>query len=153
METLGNYMRQQRQQAGISIEDVANRTKIRSALVRSMEEDRLEDLPGGIFLRGFVRAYMDVVGSDSQRALELLDSGAGPEQPAHVLTARAYVEPEHHNPGRFRLAHLLVLVVALLAMMAAFYLSSGTNRTDRTVTSIQTTDVDSGTTRSFTPPR
>lgn len=153
METLGVFLKQQREKSGISVEEIGAKTKVRVALLKEMEEDHLENLPGGVFLRGFVKAYTDAVGCDGQKGLELLDAQVAPEQPAQVLATSEYVGEERHNPGRFRLAHLLVLVVSLLAMMAVFFLSSGANRSDQAVTSIQVTDVDSGTTRSFTPPQ
>lgn len=152
METVGTYLRTQREKAGLSLEGISAATKIRVSLLGDLESDSLDDLPGGVFLRGFVRSYLDVLHVNPDRGLELLDAQVEPEALAPCYTAAPCVQEDPSVGGRtFKLAHLLVLVVALLAMMGAYFLTSNTDMTGQTVSSAQTTDVDSGTTRSFTP--
>jgi cytoskeleton protein RodZ len=151
METVGSYLKQQRERAGVALENVATATKIRASLLQDLESDRLDRLPGGVFARGFVRAYADAIRVRPDRALELLDG---------QTTGTADVDPTYASPlaaeaegpsGRFRVAHLLVLLVALLTMLGAYFMIAGPGQERNSVSSAQTTDVDSGTTRSFTP--
>jgi len=136
----------------VSLEGISAATKIRVSLLGDLEEDSLDDLPGGVFLRGFVRSYLDVLHVNPDRGLELLDAQVEPEVLAPCYTSGPCVQDDPSlGSGKFKLAHLLVLVVALLAMMGAYFLTSKTEMAGQTVSSAQTTDVDSGTTRSFTP--
>ncbi|HKP69395.1 MAG TPA: helix-turn-helix domain-containing protein [Pyrinomonadaceae bacterium] len=68
--TLGEKLRQAREERGISISEVAEQTRISSLYLKSIEEDNYKPLPGGIFNKGFVKAYAKYVGMDEQEALQ-----------------------------------------------------------------------------------
>jgi cytoskeletal protein RodZ len=68
--TLGEKLRQAREERGISISEVAEQTRISSLYLKSIEEDNYKPLPGGIFNKGFVKAYAKYVGLDEQEALQ-----------------------------------------------------------------------------------
>lgn len=63
-------MRQAREERGISIGEVAEQTRISSLYLKSIEDDNYKPLPGGIFNKGFVKAYAKYVGMDEQEALQ-----------------------------------------------------------------------------------
>ena len=56
------YLRAQRERAGLSIEDIARVTKIPERSLRQLEEGKFEELPADVFVRGFLRSYARVVG-------------------------------------------------------------------------------------------
>ena len=68
--TLGEKLRQAREERGISISEVAEQTRISSLYLKSIEDDNYKPLPGGIFNKGFVRSYAKYVGLDEQEALQ-----------------------------------------------------------------------------------
>src|SRR4030095_269631 len=68
--TLGENLRQSREERGISISEVAEQTRISSMYLESIENDNYKPLPGGIFNKGFVKAYAKYVGIDEQEALQ-----------------------------------------------------------------------------------
>lgn len=68
--TLGEKLRQAREERGISISEVAEQTRISSLYLKSIEDDNYKPLPGGIFNKGFVKAYAKYVGVDEQEALQ-----------------------------------------------------------------------------------
>lgn len=75
MGAFGEKLRKQREQQGISLEAVSNTTKISIRMLRALEEERFEQLPGGVFNKGFVRAYARHVGLDEEEAIaEYLDT-------------------------------------------------------------------------------
>jgi cytoskeleton protein RodZ len=49
-----------------SIDDVSRSTKISSAVLRAIENDDFAKVPGGLFARGFLRAYARDVGLDAE---------------------------------------------------------------------------------------
>ncbi|BAZ37424.1 hypothetical protein NIES4101_33450 [Calothrix sp. NIES-4101] len=61
---IGAYLRQARAEKNISIEQVAMRTRIRSAFIEAMEEGRGDDLPEAVFVQGFIRRYCDAIEID-----------------------------------------------------------------------------------------
>ncbi len=150
METIGSYLRQQRERAGVSLEQVSKTTKIRGALLTSLEADRFDDLPGGVFVRGFVRAYSDAIGMRPDRAMELLDGQVEPT-PAEATYASPLDGQDDSGGRRLKLAHMAVLACAILSLLGAYVLLTGPDQSRASVSAAETTDVDSGTTKAFSP--
>ena len=67
--TLGEFLRQERERRGITIEQVASATKISVRLLHSIEADRYGELPAKPFVRGFVQSYARFVGLDAAEVL------------------------------------------------------------------------------------
>lgn len=61
---VGETLRMAREQRGLSLDVISQRTKIGTEKLRAIEENDIQRLPSGIFLRGFVRAYAREVGLD-----------------------------------------------------------------------------------------
>jgi transcriptional regulator with XRE-family HTH domain len=59
-------LREAREQRGISVEELSRRTKIGVSTLHALERGQTDRLPGGIFVRGFLRAYAREVGLDSE---------------------------------------------------------------------------------------
>jgi len=66
----GARLRRTRVRLGIEIDDVGRATKVNPVYLRSIEEERFEDLPARVYVRGFVTAYASCLGLDSRRAVE-----------------------------------------------------------------------------------
>ena len=54
---MGETLRIAREQRGLSLDELSRKTKISTLALRAIEENDIQRLPGGIFLRGFLRAY------------------------------------------------------------------------------------------------
>jgi cytoskeletal protein RodZ len=65
----GDKLRKQREQRGIELDAISNTTKISTRMLRALEEEHFDQLPGGVFNKGFVRAYARHVGLDEQEAI------------------------------------------------------------------------------------
>jgi len=67
--SFGEKLRKQREQRGIALEAISNATKISPRMLRALEEEHFEQLPGGVFNKGFVRAYARQVGLNEEEAV------------------------------------------------------------------------------------
>src|SRR6202040_2454234 len=67
--TFGEKLRQQREQRGISLDAISTVTKISPRMLRAIEDEHFDQLPGGVFNKGFVRAYARQVGLDEEEAV------------------------------------------------------------------------------------
>lgn len=61
-ESAGRFLRQLREGAGLSLKDVAHRTKISPMRLEQIEQERFERLPAAVYLRGFVLEYAKALG-------------------------------------------------------------------------------------------
>jgi cytoskeleton protein RodZ len=69
MGSFGDRLKKQREQRNISLDDISLSTKIGTRMLRALEEEKFEQLPGGIFNKGFVRAYARHVGLDEEQTI------------------------------------------------------------------------------------
>jgi cytoskeleton protein RodZ len=70
MSSLGEKLRQAREARGVSLGEVAEQTRISTHYLEAIESDDYRNLPGGIFNKGFVKAFAKYVGVDEQEALQ-----------------------------------------------------------------------------------
>jgi len=81
METLGAFLKHGREEAGISLEDLAARTRIRIENLRSLEGEDLDSLPTDPYVRGFVKLVCRELGLEPADGLvryETLRRRSGP---------------------------------------------------------------------------
>lgn len=64
METVGKYLKRERELRNISLKEISTATKIRENLLRAVEEDRHDLLPTPVFVKGFLIAYGKHIGLD-----------------------------------------------------------------------------------------
>ncbi len=69
MGEFGDKFRKAREKKELSLDDVSNVTKIGTRMLQAIEEENFEQLPGGVFNRGFIRAYAKHLGLDSEEAV------------------------------------------------------------------------------------
>lgn len=118
MGAFGEKLRKQREQRGLALEAISNTTKISTRMLRALEDEHFDQLPGGVFNKGFVRAYARQVGLDeeetvtdyltalresqvqSQNILPDFRSSGGSPSPASPADSRHHVLPaDAHPPG------------------------------------------------------
>jgi cytoskeletal protein RodZ len=68
-QSFGGQLRKLREQRRVTLEVIEKRTKVSIALLRSLEEGGCEGWPGGIYSRGYVRAYAEAIGVDPDHVL------------------------------------------------------------------------------------
>jgi flagellar biosynthesis protein FlhG len=61
----GARLRRARLRRGIEIEQIASITKVSPAYLRFIEEERFDELPASVYVRGFVSAYARCLGLDA----------------------------------------------------------------------------------------
>lgn len=69
MGQFGDKFRKAREKKNISLDDVSHVTKISSRMLQAIEEERFDQLPGGVFNKGFIRAYAKHVGLNDEEAV------------------------------------------------------------------------------------
>src|SRR5438270_4553551 len=69
MASFGERLKREREMRGVSLEEIAESTKIGKRNLSALETEEFEKLPGGIFNKGFVRAYAKYLGLDEDQAV------------------------------------------------------------------------------------
>ena len=89
LPSFGEKLKQEREKRKITLEQISLSTKIGTRMLQALEEDKFNQLPGGIFNKGFVRAYARSLGLDEDQTVAdyLQATGDAPPRPAGI-TAR-----------------------------------------------------------------
>lgn len=76
------HLHRTRKQAGLSLEAIAEKTKISLRFLRAIETEEFEKLPGGIFATSYLRQYARAIGYDESDLLAYYTRKMGPPAPA-----------------------------------------------------------------------
>ena len=122
----GERMRREREMRGIKLEEIAESTKIGKRNLEALEQERFDQLPGGIFNKGFVRAYAKYLGLDEEQAVnDFLAASANYDQPSALappIPATWVKPPAMPSEASIRRKNRLWALTALLALVAGFAL-------------------------------
>ena len=109
---------------GVSLEEISGSTKIGTRSLKALEEEDFEKLPGGIFNKGFVRAYARFFGLDEEQSVTDFEA-AWREHEAEkgpVLDVQPESQEEAREDSSNRLLTIaLILFLAVVAVGAVKY--------------------------------
>ena len=95
MGTFGERLRREREMRGVSLEEIATATKIGTRSLKALEDEEFSKLPGGIFNKGFVRAYARFLGIDEDHAVvEYVAASGAQEQSSDAVVEKLAAESE-----------------------------------------------------------
>jgi transcriptional regulator with XRE-family HTH domain len=121
--TVGARLKDAREKKGISLRDIAARTRISSMSLEALERGDLSRLPGGIFTRAFVRTYAAEVGLDPERTIQDFIAQLPQEAAARTRQPSAVEDGEALESERraVETAVRLVLVSLPIAGLVVYY--------------------------------
>ena len=94
--TVGETLTEARNQAGLSVEDVSERTSIRDTVIRGIEAGDYAACGGDLYVRGYVRAIAGAVGLDAQPLIREYDEGQADDLGDHDLDEPALTPSGRH---------------------------------------------------------
>ena len=77
MESIGDFFRHVRETKGLTLDDVASKTRIHPDFLIALEEGNFTKLPDQVFAKGFVRSYARSLGLDEDDAMRRFEGSAG----------------------------------------------------------------------------
>lgn len=132
-QNLGKALEEQRERLGLTLQEVAEQTRIRKFQLESIEKGQFQNLPGQVYVTGFIRVYARHLGLDSDQLLCRLEPSQNPETSGSADPealdndqAQSATSPKPDSGwGAFMLGFAVVLVLgSLLYFMPAFFASS-----------------------------
>ena len=121
-ESLGSTLRRQRERRGTSVAELSRLTRIPQASLEAIECDRFDELPGEVFVRGFLKAYAQAVGLVPPDVLARYTSS---RRVAYVtpLPVQTPLQAAREGQGRrFGVAIAFVLLLILLSLALSIVL-------------------------------
>jgi cytoskeleton protein RodZ len=111
--TFGESLRREREMRAVTLEEISAATRIATRFLQAIENEDWDQLPGGVFNRGFVRAVARYLGLDEENFVAEYALAVGDRPSVPVWTG----SPPVVTPEQPWLAWIIsvVVIVALLA--------------------------------------
>src|SRR5882724_4410709 len=115
MLTVGSFLRQLREAKSLSVEEISRATRVPSSSVERIESDRFDELPGEVFVRGFLKSYARALGVPAD---EVLARYTASRRVAWVtpLPIASVVKPARSHRFGVAIAFVLLLILFTLAL-------------------------------------
>lgn len=117
--SFGKDLQLEREARGVSLEAIAEGTKVSPRHLRALEDDDRANMPGGVFNRGMVRSYCIYLGLPEEEWLTRWSSVSGPDASADYAEFAENVKrnrPQRERGMRARWWGVLLMLIALGAL-------------------------------------
>ena len=115
-DSFGETLKRERELRGVTLDEISLATRIATRFLKAIEEERWDDLPGGVFNRGFVRAMARYIGLDEENTVAEYVLAIGDRATAPAVTP----SPPVVTPERPWLAWILVAVVLVSVVVSCW---------------------------------
>jgi cytoskeleton protein RodZ len=121
MGAFGDRIRREREMRGITLDEITESTKISRRHLEALETEHFDQLPGGVFNKGFVRAYARFLGIDEDQAVADYSAASNEQpEPENKFPLEIHEEPNHElNPRRSKVP-LVFAVAALVGVLVGY---------------------------------
>jgi len=126
MGDLGRVLWEAREQKGLSLEDLSRTTRIPVRILAALEEERVEEWPREVFVKGFVQSWCQATGLDRKTAMQHLQevlrrglpSAPPPPPPVPILPVTGTSRSPGWKAVSGQWAYLGILLVLVLGLLA-----------------------------------
>jgi cytoskeletal protein RodZ len=119
---IGLKLKEKRQELGLTVEQVSQKTRINTAYITALEEDRFSDLPAEVFVLGAMSNYARFLGIDPEELTGEYKKTQSKQDPTPITSVKATgsgsARTMQAKAGHYVMAALLVISVALLVTAA-----------------------------------
>ncbi len=88
-EDFGSYLKHERELRGVALEDIADKTKIHLKYLEALENNLYDNLPGEVFVKGYIKSYAKSIGSDVEEIVNAYDDSIGRERRQMLVDAHS----------------------------------------------------------------
>jgi cytoskeleton protein RodZ len=123
VENFGSYLKHERELRGVSLEEISGATKIHIRFLQGLEENKFDELPGEVFIKGYIRSYANIIGSDIEEVLNIYKECVS----NNIENSLDSVTPSNTSAKTFLGFVLIGLIVLALILGVKFLISSKNN--------------------------
>jgi cytoskeletal protein RodZ len=98
-DSFGSCLRRARERRKLSLKEVAGATKIPRTTLELIEAGNLDELPADVFVRGFIRSYARLVGTDADEPLHGFERAVNARRDAERARSSTPVAPQAAVPA------------------------------------------------------
>ncbi|MCL2778207.1 MAG: helix-turn-helix domain-containing protein [Polyangiaceae bacterium] len=122
IDTVGTSLRRQREKKHMGLAEVSRVTRIPVSTLQAIEQDHFDDLPGEVFVRGFLKSYARAVGLAADDVVARYVSSRRVATVAPLPIASPVHAAREGQGRRFGVAIALVLLLILFTLALSIVL-------------------------------
>ncbi len=123
----GRELRKIREQAGVSLSEIAKKTLISEARLHALENDDYQNVGSAAYVTGYARAYAKVVGFDASQHVTALEAAMGFERERVEASMEPIIPAKPRGKG-LQLGMVITLigfVTGLIALLVVYWADTG----------------------------
>jgi cytoskeleton protein RodZ len=121
MGAFGDRLRREREMRGITLEEITESTKISRRHLEALEGEHFDQLPGGVFNKGFVRAYARFLGIDGDQAVADYSAASNEQpEPEDKFPLEIHEQPNRDLNPRRSFLPLAFAIAALVGVLVGY---------------------------------
>jgi len=121
MGAFGDRLRREREMRGITLDEITESTKISRRHLEALESEHFDQLPGGVFNKGFVRAYARFLGLDEDQAVADYSAASNEQpEPENKFPLEIHEEPKRELNSRRSKVPLVFAIAALVGVLVGY---------------------------------
>ena len=124
VENFGSYLKHERELRGVPLEEISGATKIHIRFLQALEDNHFDELPGEVFIKGYIRSYANIIGSDVEEMLNIYEESVGNK----TENISESVPPSNISAKTFLGFALAGLIILAIIFGVRFLISSKNNQ-------------------------
>jgi cytoskeleton protein RodZ len=121
MGAFGDRLRREREMRGITLDEITESTKISRRHLEALEGEHFDQLPGGVFNKGFVRAYARFLGLDEDQAVADYSAASNEKpEPENKFPLEIHEQPNRELNPRSSNLPLIFAIAALVGVLVGY---------------------------------
>jgi cytoskeleton protein RodZ len=121
VENFGSYLKHERELRGVPLEEISGATKIHIRFLQALEDNQFDELPGEVFIKGYIRSYANTIGSDVEEMLNIYEESVGNK---NIENNSDSVSQSNTSAKNFLGFALIGLIILALIFGVRFFISS-----------------------------
>ena len=129
---IGRELREARERRQMSVSEAGRRLNLAGILVEDLEHGRLDRM-AGIYRRGYIRNYAEMLGLDPDRLLAQVQ----PDQPPELKEVMPASKRAFKLDRILKVATYVVVTIAIVPPLVIFYVQSGSRMAERDISVVE----------------
>lgn len=134
----GERLRIAREQVGLSQDAVALRLRLSTRVVKAIDADNYEEMPAFAFVRGYLRAYSQLVSVPADEVIETFNAMGLVDSKKTDRPSLPYVPPKPVTASSRSMRWVTVGIVGVLLLLVGVWWSSQPRLNERSILPAQT---------------
>lgn len=133
MKSVGESLRQKREERGLSLKDVELALSIRVKYLAALEDENYNVIPGEVYVKGFLRNYANFLGLNGEEIVQLYKDAVQPNLTPKTEPTETKKPTASSNSKGMGFVISAAAVVGIIIISTVYYLYAAYGRSDTPV--------------------